>query len=179
MTKPKSDTAAAAPKQVRHVYVMIDENHKLTLYSDPAGRTEMTNLTPLHVPDGKRNGHVQFSFIGDPTPGQHGAFIETADLIIIPQTVPDPTATYGRRKDSPFHPNNQRTWILPDPAAPNDPGNWMGSMRPGSDGAIPVGNPIKVKDVDEISLLYKYAIVALCDGGVEFTSVDPTIRIEP
>lgn len=182
MPTPEEAPKPAAPtttKDVRHVYVMLDEDHNISLYFDPAGKNPMSDITPLVVPDGKKKGHVQFSFIGDPTPGQHGAFIETADLIIIPQTVPAGDAVYGRRKDSPFEPKSQRTWVLLDPAPDSDPGNWRGSVKPGTDGSIPVGDPIKVKDADAPSGLYKYAIVALCDGGAVFMSVDPTIKIEP
>jgi hypothetical protein len=163
--------------ETANVYIMIDENHKLHLFFDAAGKEPMDNATPLDALTGNRRGRVCFNFIKDPSPGHHGNVIETADLIIIAQTEADRTRPAGVKKGSPFVPPNNPAYYIPDPAPESDPGNLKGSL-PGTDGVV-VAGCLAVRNNGVENVPYKYAIVALCDDGAIFTDVDPIVIIKP
>ena len=162
-----------------NVFVRISTDHELELFTDEAGSVRMTNDAPVVVSISK-HGEIGFRFIRNHNPGHHGANIETADLIVIPQDRNDNTRPSKRKKDTPFDKTAHKEWVLflPDPAPATDPGNLNGSLQPPTGSlSIPAGKG-KLR-ADGVNNTYKYTICALSDDGTWFDAVDPTIKIEP
>lgn len=179
-----AETTSAPTPEVQNVFIMIvtvGDDHRLYLFFDAAGLLPMDNTTPMYVlgdRTGHREGRVRFNFIASAIPGSHGDVIETADLIIIGQTVEDPARERGQRKDSPFLPPRRPVYFIDDPAPDSDPGNLHGSL-PGTNGYISAQTQLRIRLDGENGPAYKYSIIALCDGRTQIAVFDPIVIIKP
>ncbi len=175
-------TPTIATPEVQNIYVMLDTNHQPLLFRDPEGKDELKNeqlpllYEPAQFSTAAKHGRLFFHFIRCPT-SPHSNIIETADLVIIAQTGENPADPRSRQKSSPFHKHDEIVYLLPDPAGGTDPGNLKGTL-PGVGGVVSGIKFLRVRDNPSIGWVYKYSIVALCDGQTIVRLVDPTVIIK-
>jgi len=188
MKVPRNDPNEHAPNKDTEIYVRIVANHALELYEDPDGLRPLALNKARLVKSGRKlvfrfianqnYGHHWPSFPNPPKPGEQ-PYIETAALVVIGQT--EQNAADELIPGTPFVGGlgGGRTHYFPDRDV-GEGGNLRGVVKLDGKNFIEAGR-VKYKTIrgKKHKGPFKWALVALCDGGASYCEIDPHDELDP